>query len=73
MHHRCTDDERQDQRSRFASAVVCVTHYSRSAQYEGVLVHADAFVYTLEPHALLHSTDCHSNIICLPIGYLKVL
>lgn len=56
-----TDDERQDQRASFANAAVCVAHYSRSAQYEGALVNADAFVHTLQPPAFLHSTDCHST------------
>lgn len=68
-----TDDERQDQRPSSANAVVYAAHYSRLAQYEGVLVNADEFVYTPEPPALLHSTDCHSSILCLPIGYPKVL
>lgn len=68
-----TDDQRRDQRANFANAVVCVTHYSGSSQCEGLLVNADAFVYTLEPSALLHSTDCHSSILHLPIGYPKGL
>lgn len=36
-------------------------------------MNADAFVYTLEPSALLHSTVCHSSILRLPIGYPKGL